>query len=267
MKVTMTSPGSQHHTTLDYDDVSLDVIVQGAGPTIVILPSLGRGSDDFDAFSTALEQAGFSVLRPQPRGIGTSVGPMESITLHDLARDVAQVIARLGGGRAIVVGHAFGNWVARMTAVDYPALVRGVCVAGAAAKVIPPQLSAAVTAASDDAAPEAERRAALRLGFFAPGNDESDWLHGWSKAVRISQRAAAAATPQAEWWGAGSAPLLDLQGALDPFKPPEKSRELADDLGDRVSIAVVDGTSHALLVEQPEAVAAALAAWARTLDA
>jgi acetyl-CoA C-acetyltransferase len=34
----------------------------------------------------------------------------------------------------VIVGHAFGNWVARMTAVDYPQLVRGVVIAAAAAK-------------------------------------------------------------------------------------------------------------------------------------
>lgn len=39
-------------------------------------------------------------------------GPLSGISLHDLARDIAEVIAALGGGRAVVVGHAYGNWVA-----------------------------------------------------------------------------------------------------------------------------------------------------------
>jgi pimeloyl-ACP methyl ester carboxylesterase len=38
--------------------------------------------------------AGFRVLRPQPRGYGRSVGPMDHITLLDLARDVAEVVRR-----------------------------------------------------------------------------------------------------------------------------------------------------------------------------
>ena len=47
-------------------------------------------------------------------------------TLHDLANDIAAVIRNAGnGGPAVIVGHAFGSWVARMTAVDHPELVRG----------------------------------------------------------------------------------------------------------------------------------------------
>ena len=58
---------------------------------------------------------------------------MTKITLHDFARDIAEVVKKLGGGKAVVVGHAFGNWVARMTAADHPDLVRGVVIAAAAA--------------------------------------------------------------------------------------------------------------------------------------
>ena len=51
-------------------DARLEVLVQGKGPTIVMLPSLGRGASDFDAIADQLADAGFRVLRPEPRGIG-----------------------------------------------------------------------------------------------------------------------------------------------------------------------------------------------------
>ena len=140
-----------------HQDVSLEVIVDGDGPAIVLLPSLARDSEDYDEVAEGLAKAGFRVLRPQPRGIGRSTGPMSGISLHDLARDIAEVIKALGDGRAVVVGHAYGNWVARMTAADYPQHVRGVVIAAAAAKSYPPELSAAVTNAGDLALPEAER--------------------------------------------------------------------------------------------------------------
>jgi pimeloyl-ACP methyl ester carboxylesterase len=73
-------------------------------------------------------------LRPQPRGIGGSIGPLEGITLHDLAADVASVVATEGQGPAVVIGHAFGNWVARTLAADRPDLVRGIVLAAAALK-------------------------------------------------------------------------------------------------------------------------------------
>ena len=125
----------------------------------------------------------------------------------------------LGGGKAIIVGHAYGNWVARMTAADHPDLVRGVVIAAAAAKQYAPELSTAVTNAGNLSLSDEERLAALRFAFFAPGNDPTVWLKGWHPEIRDSQRAAVAAVKQDEWWSGGTSPLLDLQAEKDPFKP------------------------------------------------
>jgi pimeloyl-ACP methyl ester carboxylesterase len=248
-----------------YRDVEIDVIVDGNGPAIVFLPSLARDSDDYDAVASGLADAGYRVLRPQPRGIGRSRGPMKNISLHDFARDVAEVVTRLGAGRAVLVGHAYGNWVARMTAVDHPQLVRGVVIAAAAAKQYAPELTVAVTKAGDLALPDNERLEALRFAFFAPGNDATVWLSGWHPEVRDSQRAAVAAVKQDEWWSGGSAPLLDLQAAQDPFKPATKRNEMKNEFGDRVTLVVIDNASHALIPEQPKAVVDALVEWVSLL--
>jgi pimeloyl-ACP methyl ester carboxylesterase len=56
-------------------------------------------------------------------------------------------------------------------------------------------------------------------------------------------------------------PLLDLQGELDPFKPRAMSNEMRDEFGERVSVVVIPNASHALMPEQPDAVAAAILAW------
>jgi len=261
----MAAPDHRTRALVQAGAAAIDVTLDGAGPAIVLLPSLARDSDDFDGLADDLAAAGFRVLRPQPRGVARSTGPLANLTLHDFAGDIAAVIRAHGAGRAIVVGHAYGNWVARMTAVDHPDLVRGVVIAAAAAKSYPAALSADVTAAGDPGRPEAERLAALRRAFFAPGHDPAVWLTGWHPEIRDSQRAAAAATPQAAWWSAGQAPLLELQAALDPFKPPEKRQEMTDEFGARVTVVVIDDASHALIPEQPAAVARAIAAWARGL--
>ena len=241
-------------------DGEVDVIVEGTGPLIVLLPSRGRDSEDYDEVAQGLAQAGFRVLRPQPRGIGKSTGPLRNLTLHDYARDVAGVI-RHYGGPAVIVGHAYGNWVARMTAVDHPALVRGLVIAAAAAKKYPPELSIAVTKSGDPSLPEEERLKYLRGTFFATGNDPTIWLDGWHPQASESQRLAGLATKQEEWWGAGTVPLLDLQADNDPFHPIEKMNELKDELGERVTVAVIRNASHALLPEQPKAVVEAIVAW------
>ena len=190
---------------------------------------------------------------------------MAGLTLHDFAGDVAAVIAHAGGGPAVVAGHAFGNWVARMTAADHPQLVRGVIILAAAAKTYPKALAEAVTRSADVTLADSERLGYLRSTFFAPGHDASVWLKGWYPDVNASQFAAGRATRQEEWWGAGRAPLLDLQAALDPFKPRETMNELREELGERVTIAVIPDASHALIPEQPAAVVDAIIAWMRTL--
>jgi pimeloyl-ACP methyl ester carboxylesterase len=247
------------------DGVCIDVIVEGAGPAIVLLPSLGRDSEDYGEIAEGLAAAGFTVLRPQPRGLGASVGPMHDISLADLARDVAATVRALADGPAVLFGHAFGNWVARLVATLFPDLVRGVVVAAAAARTYPPALTQNIRRIVDPAVPEAERLDLLRNTFFARTSDARVWLDGWQAAVRDSQFAASRATPQAVWWSAGQAPLLELHAEEDPFMPPANRGDLARDLGARVTSVVIPSASHALVPEQPRRVVEAVSNWARTL--
>src|SRR5215207_3301833 len=269
MDVTISANGSElperRSELVRYEDVQIEVVFEGNGPAVVLLPSLARDSDDYDEVAEGLAAGGFRVLRPKPRGIGRSTGPTTKITLHDFARDVAEVIKQLGGGKAVVVGHAFGNWVARMTAADHPDLVRGVVIAAAAAKQYAPELSTAVTKAGDLSLSDDERLAALRFAFFAPGNDPTGWLKGWHPEIRDSQRAAVAAVKQDEWWSGGTAPLLDLQAENDPFKPESKRNEMKNEFGSRVTVMVIPNASHALIPEQPKAVVEALSRWIKSL--
>jgi pimeloyl-ACP methyl ester carboxylesterase len=259
------------YTAVVYDNVCLNVIAEGQGPLVVLLPGRGRGSEDFDELAAGIAQAGFRVLRPQPRGAGGSAGPMKDLTLHDFARDVAEVIKSENSGPAVIVGHAFGNWVARMTAVDDPALVRGVVIVAAAAKAYPngfsgaKELSEAVRLAGDINLPDDERLKYLRMAFFAPGHDASVWLNGWYPAADEAEAAAGRATKQSEWWSGGNVPLLDVQAANDPFKPASMSNEMRDEFGERVTIAVIANASHALIPEQPKAVVDAIVGWMRKL--
>jgi pimeloyl-ACP methyl ester carboxylesterase len=247
-------------------DVTIEVIAEGKGPLIVLLPSLGRDSEEFDPVAARLARAGFRVLRPQPRGYGRSVGPMEKLTLHDFARDVAMVLEHENAGPAILAGHAFGHFVAKMTAVDFPKLTRGVILIGAAQKTPDPEVQRSVAIASDPSQPEADRLKHLKLVFFAPGNDPTPWLQGFHAAVQKAEASARDATPQQEYWSAGTAPILDIQGENDPYRPPSSRNELVQEFGaKRVSTVLIPHAAHAVIVEQPGPVADAIVAWARRL--
>ena len=259
---------ARHSETVQGPGVAIETYVQGSGPAIVMLPSSGRdGGDDFDAVAGRLAAAGYTVLRPQPRGVAGSTGAMQGTSLHQLADDVVLVIDKLGGGRAVIVGHAFGHFVARMAAMDHPKAVRGVVLAAAAASSWAPDVGKTPFIAGNLDLPDEERLAALRLGFFAPGHDPRPWLHGWYPATQRMQADSRekAGVKRSDWWSAGSAPLLELIPAKDPFKPADKWSEMKDSYGDRVSTAVIPDSSHALFPEQPDAVAEAIAAWVETL--
>ena len=248
-------------------DGRIEVLSQGDGPVIVLLPSLGRGAYDFDAIADRLVHAGYRVVRPQPRGIGQSVAPLTGINLHDYAADVAAVIEQEKKGPAFVVGHAFGNRVARMLATDRPELVTAVGLVAANIGKAPstPKVREAIRNSADPTLPEAERIKALQFAFFAPGNDARVWLEGWHPDVLAAERAAGDRTPREEDFAAGQAPILYLQPAYDPLAHVEDAKAYKAQFGDRVAVVVVENASHAVIVEQPEAVSAALIQYARKL--
>ena len=161
---------------------------------------------------------------------------MTDITLHDLARDIAEVVKQLGGGRAVIVGHAYGNWVAPDDRRGPPATRARRRHRGGGRQELCTGAEQGGDQRGQSRSSDEERLAALRFAFFAPGNDPAVWLKGWHPEIRDSQRAAAAAVRQRQWWSGGSAPLLDLQAAEDPFKPEAKRNEMKDEFGHRVTV-------------------------------
>jgi pimeloyl-ACP methyl ester carboxylesterase len=263
--VALAAPGRTHEV-IRRGDVAVEVVAEGRGPLVVLLPSLGRDSDEFNPIAERIAAAGFRVLRPQPRGYGRSSGPMENLTLHDFARDVAAAIEHEHAGPAIVAGHAYGHFVAKMTAVDFPKLVKGVALIAAAQKNIDPQVRRWLAIATDARQPEAERVKYLQMVFFAPGHDSRIWLTGFHANVQRAEEIARDATPQAEYWSAGNVPLLDLQAEFDPYRPRATADELVKEFSaKRVTVVLVRGASHAVIVEDPRAVADGVIAFARKL--
>ncbi|AHG63229.1 alpha/beta fold hydrolase [Advenella mimigardefordensis] len=237
---------------------------QGNGPLVLLIASTGRGTQEFGPLAERLAQRGYRVLRPEPRGIGGSHGPMDGVSFHDFANDFAAVI-RNEGNNAILAGHAYGNWIARTMASDHPELARGVVLVAAGAKTWPKELSEAITMINDPASSREQRLDGLKLAFFAEGSDPEPWLEGWNQAVTQSQRAARKLTNRDDWWAGGKAPMLDLQGGADPFRPQASRDELKNEFGDRVTVKVIDNASHALPAEKPVETADAIADWGDTL--
>ncbi|MDQ0621023.1 alpha/beta fold hydrolase [Paraburkholderia graminis] len=256
-------------------NVQIQVLSQGKGPTVVILPSLGRSVRDYDQVAEYLVADGFRVLRPEPRGVGKSKGPMENLSVHDFAADVAMVIDEKRAGPVVVVGHAWGNFAARQLAADRPDLVKGVVVAAASAGKVPPgstekpinaEMRKAIDGAGDLRLPEAQRLQYLKEAFFAPGNDPSVWLGGWHPETHEAEGHARNTTPVDDYFAAGTAPILDLQGENDAVAPRRFSQVLKSMLGERVTVVVLPNAGHAMAPEQPKAMADAIATFAKQVN-
>ena len=233
-----------------------------AGRWVVLVPSLGRGGRDFDDLGLALAEAGFRVLAFDPRGVGESSPPPADGTLHDVAADVAVLIDTLDDSPVHVVGHAFGNRVARCLASDRPDFVQTVTLLAAGGLVAPEdEMWAALARCYQLELPEQERLEDIRTAFFAPASDPSVWLGGWWPSAAAAQSAAVRATPLDDWWAAGEAPLLVIQGLDDRIALPANGHTLKKQLGVRVRVVDLPDAGHALLPEQPAAIASEIVAF------
>jgi pimeloyl-ACP methyl ester carboxylesterase len=77
-------------------------------------------------------------------------------------------------------------------------------------------------------------------------------------SVHIAQIATSRHVPLEDWWTAGTAPMLVVQGLDDDAAPPGNGYALRESLGERVRLVDVPRAGHFMLLEQPAAVTQAV---------
>lgn len=235
----------------------------GHGRAVIMIASLGRSATDFDDLGLRIARAGYSAVAPEPRGIGgTDRQPDgDRCGLDDLADDVAAVIEHVGAP-AHVMGHAFGNRVARMTATIHRPLVSGVILLGCGGAVLPePDVGRALLDVFDETLSSERHLDAVRRAFFAPDNDPTAWRGGWFPDLARMQGDSMTGIDTSRWWGAGDADVLVVQATDDVIATPANSVRLMADLGERGELATLVDAGHAMLPEQPERLAAVIIDW------
>ncbi len=242
------------------EGVRIRIRTIGKGTPILFIPSLARGVADFDEVASSLAREGYMSILPDPRGTGRTQGPAPA-SLFDLAHDAEVAAARLCNGPVHVVGHAFGNRVARALATSSPGTVRDVVLlaGGGKAKSLPQVGDSITVSASESGFSDAVRLKALQTAFFAQGHDPRVWLTGWYGQALAFQGAAMKGSSVDQWWSGGSAPILLVQADEDPVAPSGNADQLKADIGDRLRTVTLRRASHAILPEQPGAVAWLLA--------
>ncbi len=230
---------------------------------VLMLASLGRESSDFNELALELSENGFSVSLIEAPYINGAVPSREAPSLFDLAEDVGAYL-NTRTKPVFVLGHAFGNRLARAVASTYPDQVDGVILiaAGGLKPIDAKAVEALLNCFNDDLSPE-EHQSAVRFGFFAKDNPIPDyWFRGWhQKTADIQSRATRAVRPE-DWWGAGGKPMLVIAAMNDTIAPPQDTIDLLErEFSERISAARIVDAGHALLPEKPLEIATAVLTW------
>jgi len=253
-----------HNAVVEYYELTAP---GSESPEVVMFASAGREASDFNELAVALNAAGYPILMIEAPEIGRSVASKESPNLFDLATDARQVYH--DRGPVIVLGHAFGNRVARASATLFQDQVEGVIlIASGGQKPIPDKAAKALRNSFDPHLSQAAHTDAVRYAFFADGNDIPDyWLRGWHAATAQLQGGASPGMPSDEWTAGGVAPMLVIAGLQDTIAPPQDTIDLLERAHpERVTSVRLEGAGHALLPEKPDEIAAAILDWLADLS-
>ena len=221
-----------------------------------MLASYARSGSDFNELVERVNGAGYRTLVLQARGIDGTELPGYDVTLFDYADDLAAVLDQEAlSSPVVLIGHAFGNRIARSFASRYPARVCSLVLLAAGDSGPPTDVRNDIFRLLLSSLPDSIRSGALQRAFFASDNRAPDyWMTGWYPRAGLAQARATASTPLDQWSGGGNAPMLVVQPDQDAAAPDgaEKIKRLYPD---RVTIVSLGNAGHAILPEQPEEIA------------
>jgi len=206
----------------------------------VLLPSLGRPRTDFELLVSALEKTGREAHALDLPGVGDAAARPVGADLHAIASDVVDRLGHVGRPFHLV-GHAFGNRVARCLATDRPELVASLTLLGCGGKVPGDDAARTALVGCFTESPGSRRhREAVATAFFAPGlHVPPSWDTGWWPEAAAAQGRATEATPLADWWvPPAPVPVLAVVGADDRISPPANAADLVASVGDRGRLVV-----------------------------
>jgi pimeloyl-ACP methyl ester carboxylesterase len=123
----MNTAMSDRITTLDHDGLTFDVLDEGPidGPPVVLLHGFPERSSTWREVAPLLHAAGLRTLAMDQRGYSPGARPRgrRSYRMHHLVDDVVALIERVGGP-VHLVGHDWGSAVGWATAMRRPDLIR-----------------------------------------------------------------------------------------------------------------------------------------------
>lgn len=118
---------------LEVDGADIYYEVHGKGPPMLLIAGTACDGAFWSPHQVPDFARDHTVIIFDQRGIGRTVTRRNDYMTGDLAADAAGIVARVGLGPAIVVGHSMGGRVAQLVALDHPSVIKSLVLASSGA--------------------------------------------------------------------------------------------------------------------------------------
>lgn len=242
-------------------------------PLVVFIHGAGNDRTAWQLQTRYFAHHGYSVLAPDLPGHGRSEGPSPG-SVEEYATWLWDLIGVLGWDRAHLVGHSMGSLIALEAAAQFPERAATVALLGPAATMqVHPDLLAAARAGDRKAfelitgwthSPAGQRGGSQTPGIWMAGatirmmeHNRADVLAGDLAACANYAGAEAAAKSI-------TAPVLLVMGEYDLMTRPRQAEPLRQIL--QPEVVMLPGTGHAMMLENPDGVIDAIAAFLKRTE-
>ncbi|WP_371168314.1 3-oxoadipate enol-lactonase [Aliiroseovarius sp. 2305UL8-7] len=255
------------------DSVALNVDVTGPvdGPTVVFAHALGSDLTMWDGVVNLLP-AHLRLIRMDMRGHGQSPCPVGPYPMGDLVGDAARALDQLGVKDCVFVGLSIGGMITQGLAAERLDLVRAMVISNTATKIGTPAIWADRIDTVRTGGIEAVIDANLDRWFArATKHDHPELLDQAAAKMRATPldgylgcMEAIAETDLFESTARLRLPTLAIAGSEDGSTPADLVRETSN-LIPGARFELMRGTGHMPPVEKPEAYAALLTDFLRSI--
>jgi 3-oxoadipate enol-lactonase len=243
----------------------LEYEVSGTGEPVLLIHGTGVATTFYPTM-TEPSLAGYRLIRHHRRGWAGSSRTTVPFSINDHAADAAALLKALGVERAHIVGHSFGASTALQMALDYPELVRDLVI------IEPPVFN------PDGPSPFVKMDAQYQSGdkagalnAFSTGSYGAEWRAlaarlpgGPAQVEKDVDTMFLTESPSMAVWRFGAAegarikqPIIYLTGG----QRHGSSRTVLQPMIPQMEQQVLDGLTHAMLMEDPKRVADAIASF------
>jgi pimeloyl-ACP methyl ester carboxylesterase len=256
------------------DDATIDVLSDGSGDPIVLIAGFPLARDVWDPQAAQLAMQA-RVIRPDLRGMGASSVPDGPYLMETLAGDIAAVLDALGIDRAAIVGHSLGGYVAMAFCRMYSERVTRLALVCSRLAADSPE----VAKSREDLADRTEREDRIEPvvdaylpRLFAPAQLEnrSPLIDRARTIARANSAKGAAAmlrgmAQRVDAYDIAEdllMPVLIVAGAADQIVSVAEAEQMRKSFPG-AELQVLANSGHVPMLEEPEALGAALATFLR----